>query len=95
MLELMEVLSNDNPKYGYNAATGKYEDLMAAGIIDPTKVVRCCLEHAASVAKTFLTSDENPGVAKTFLTSDVVVVDIKEPEPIPAGNPMDNSGYGY
>ncbi|KAH9314600.1 hypothetical protein KI387_023227, partial [Taxus chinensis] len=74
-----KVLSNDNPKYGYNAATGKYEDLMAVGIIDPTKVVRCCLEHAASVAK-------------TFLTSDVVVVDIKEPEPaMPAGNPMDNS----
>ncbi|XP_020244305.1 ruBisCO large subunit-binding protein subunit beta, chloroplastic-like isoform X2 [Asparagus officinalis] len=46
------------------------------------KVVRCCLEHAASVAK-------------TFLTSDVVVVDIKEPEHIPARNPMDNSGYGY
>lgn len=77
-----KVLSSDNPKYGYNAATGKYEDLMAAGIIDPTKVVRCCLEHASSVAK-------------TFLTSDVVVVDIKEPEPALAGNPMDNSGYGY
>ncbi|KAK8584819.1 hypothetical protein V6N13_138765 [Hibiscus sabdariffa] len=77
-----KVLSNDNPKYGYNAATGKYEDLMAAGIIDPTKVVRCCLEHAASVAR-------------TFLTSDAVVVDIKKPEPLPAGNPMDNSGYGY
>ncbi|KAI5651255.1 hypothetical protein M9H77_37260 [Catharanthus roseus] len=77
-----KVLSNDNPKFGYNAATGKYEDLMAAGIIDPTKVVRCCLEHAASVAK-------------TFLTSDAVVVEIKEPEPVAAGNPMDNSGYGY
>lgn len=34
-----KVLSNDNLKYGYNAATGKYEDLMAAGIIDPTKVL--------------------------------------------------------
>ncbi|CAA2982398.1 ru large subunit-binding subunit beta, chloroplastic [Olea europaea subsp. europaea] len=77
-----KVLANDNSKFGYNAATGKYEDLMAAGIIDPTKVVRCCLEHAASVAR-------------TFLTSDAVVVDIKEPEPIPAGNPMGNSGYGY
>lgn len=43
------------------------------------QVVRCCLEHAASVAK-------------TFLMSDVVVVDIKEPESVPAGNPMDNSG---
>ncbi|KAH7687244.1 Chaperone tailless complex polypeptide 1 (TCP-1) protein [Dioscorea alata] len=77
-----KVLSSDNLKFGYNAATGNYEDLMAAGIIDPTKVVRCCLEHAASVAK-------------TFLTSDVVVVEIKEPEPVPATNPMDNSGYGY
>ncbi|KAH7284158.1 hypothetical protein KP509_34G041900 [Ceratopteris richardii] len=77
-----KVLSNDNVRYGYNAATGTYEDLMSAGIIDPTKVVRCCLEHAASVAK-------------IFLTSDVVVVDIKEPEPAPAMNPMDNSGYGY
>ncbi|KAJ7955443.1 ruBisCO large subunit-binding protein subunit beta, chloroplastic [Quillaja saponaria] len=77
-----KVLSSDNLKYGYNAATGKYEDLMAAGIIDPTKVVRCCLEHAASVAK-------------TFLMSDCVVVEIKEPEPVAAGNPMDNSGYGY
>ncbi|KDO54471.1 hypothetical protein CISIN_1g007313mg [Citrus sinensis] len=78
-----KVLSSDNHKYGYNAATGNYEDLMAAGIIDPTKVVRCCLEHASSVAK-------------TFLMSDCVVVEIKEPEPaMPAGNPMDNSGYGY
>ncbi|XP_042042831.1 ruBisCO large subunit-binding protein subunit beta, chloroplastic [Salvia splendens] len=77
-----KVLSSENPKYGYNAATGQYEDLMAAGIIDPTKVVRCCLEHASSVAK-------------TFLMSDCVVVEIKEPEPVPAGNPMDNSGYGY
>ncbi|KAG2304559.1 hypothetical protein Bca52824_033210 [Brassica carinata] len=51
------VLSNKNVKFGYNAATGKYEDLMAAGIIDPTKVVRYCLEHASSVAKTFLMSD--------------------------------------
>ncbi|KAI9196625.1 hypothetical protein LWI28_025501 [Acer negundo] len=44
----------ENPKYGYNATTGKYEDLMAARIIDPTKiqVVRCCLEHTSSVTKT-------------------------------------------
>lgn len=77
-----KVLSSDNPKYGYNAATGQYEDLMAAGIIDPTKVVRCCLEHASSVAK-------------TFLMSDCVVVEIKEAEPAVVGNPMDNSGYGY
>nr|XP_043613196.1 ruBisCO large subunit-binding protein subunit beta, chloroplastic-like [Erigeron canadensis] len=52
-----KVLCNNDMKYGYNAASNRYEDLMAAGIIDPTKVVRCCIEHAASVAKTFLTSD--------------------------------------
>jgi chaperonin GroEL len=77
-----KVLANSNPSFGYNAATGVYEDLMAAGIIDPTKVVRCCLEHAASVAK-------------IFLTSDVVVTEIKEAEVAVAGNPMDASGYGY
>ncbi|KAJ0703158.1 putative chaperonin Cpn60/TCP-1 family, groEL-like apical domain superfamily [Helianthus annuus] len=77
-----KVLANDNYRFGYNAATDKYEDLMTAGIIDPTKVVRCCLEHASSVAK-------------TFLMSDCVVVEIKEPEPVTVGNPMDNSGYGY
>ncbi|KAF5766692.1 putative chaperonin Cpn60/TCP-1 family, groEL-like apical domain superfamily [Helianthus annuus] len=76
------VLATDDVRFGYNAATDTYEDLMSAGIIDPTKVVRCCLEHASSVAK-------------TFLMSDCVVVEIKEPAPAPVGNPMDNSGYGY
>jgi chaperonin GroEL len=38
----VQVLANENFRYGYNAATGKYEDLMAAGIIDPTKVVSYC-----------------------------------------------------
>jgi chaperonin GroEL len=35
---LHQVLSNDDFNFGYNAATGQYEDLMAVGIIDPTKV---------------------------------------------------------
>ena len=35
---LLQVLASDNLSYGYNAATGQYVDLMAAGIIDPTKV---------------------------------------------------------
>ncbi len=42
---------------GYNAATGKYEDLVAAGIIDPTKVVRTALQNAASIAGLLLTTD--------------------------------------
>ncbi|KAG8485992.1 hypothetical protein CXB51_019358 [Gossypium anomalum] len=70
---MTKVLSNDNPRYGFNATTGNYEDLMSAGIIDPIKVVRSCLEHAASVAK-------------IFLMYDCVVVEIKEPEPMPALN---------
>jgi chaperonin GroEL len=41
---------------GYNAATGKYEDLVAAGIIDPTKVVRTALQNASSVAALLLTT---------------------------------------
>ncbi|XP_057477663.1 chaperonin 60 subunit beta 4, chloroplastic-like [Actinidia eriantha] len=76
-----KVLSNDALNYGYNAARNRYEDLMAAGIIDPSKVIRCCLEHGASVAR-------------TFLTSDAVVVDIKEPQPFPMRKPMPTSGVG-
>lgn len=64
---------------------------MAVGIIDPTKVVRCCIEHAASVAK-------------TFITSDAVVIDIdgpvvegmrlpkQTPKPTPMPMPMPTSG---
>jgi len=43
--------------YGYNAATDTYEDLVAAGVIDPTKVVRAGLQNAASVASLLLTTD--------------------------------------
>ena len=42
---------------GYNALTGEYEDLAAAGIIDPTKVVRTALQNAASIAGLLLTTD--------------------------------------
>ncbi|HUU56558.1 MAG TPA: chaperonin GroEL [bacterium] len=42
---------------GYNAETDKYEDLVAAGIIDPTKVVRLALQHASSIAGLMLTTE--------------------------------------
>ena len=42
---------------GFNAATGEYEDLAAAGIVDPTKVVRTALQNAASIAGLLLTTD--------------------------------------
>lgn len=75
------VLAANDPNFGYNAATGAFEDLMKSGIIDPTKVIRCCLENSVSVAK-------------VFLTSDVVVCEIPEAEVAVAGSAMDNSGYG-
>ena len=43
--------------YGYNVASGEYEDLIEAGVIDPTKVVRAALQNAASVAALMLTTD--------------------------------------
>jgi chaperonin GroEL len=43
--------------HGWNAATDKYEDLVAAGVIDPTKVVRSALQNAASVASLLLTTE--------------------------------------
>ena len=43
--------------YGFNAATGTYEDLLAAGVIDPTKVSRTALQNAASVAGLMLTTE--------------------------------------
>ncbi len=43
--------------YGYNADTNKYEDLMKAGVIDPTKVTRTALENAASIAGLLLTTE--------------------------------------
>ncbi len=49
--------SDGKGNFGYNAATDIYEDLVEAGVIDPTKVVRTALENAASVATLLLTSD--------------------------------------
>lgn len=57
--------------YGYNAKTEKYEDLRAAGVVDPAKVARVALENAASVAG-------------MFLTTECVICDKKEENPTPA-----------
>jgi chaperonin GroEL len=45
------------PSHGLNALTGEYEDLVAAGIIDPAKVTRSALQNAASIAGLFLTTE--------------------------------------
>jgi chaperonin GroEL len=59
------ILENKNPAWGWNAATGEYEDLVKSGIIDPTKVARTALINAASAS----------GLA---LTTDVLITDLKE-----------------
>jgi len=64
--------------FGYNARTGEFEDLFAAGVIDPAKVTRVALENAASIAG-------------MFLTTECVIADKKEENPAPA---MPNPGMG-
>jgi len=51
------VRAEKNPNIGYNAATEKFEDLVAAGVIDPAKVTRCALQNAASIAGLMLTTE--------------------------------------
>ncbi len=78
---VIERVTESKGKLGYNAATGKYEDLAAAGIIDPTKVVRTALQNAVSVAG-------------LLLTTDAAVIDAPEPKraaapPMPGGEDYD------
>ncbi|PUB27800.1 chaperonin GroEL [Promicromonospora sp. AC04] len=64
---------------GLNAATGVYEDLLAAGVNDPVKVTRSALQNAASIAA-------------LFLTTEAVVADKPEPVGAPAGDPTGGMG---
>ncbi len=52
-----KILENSNYKFGFNAQTGTYGDLVADGVIDPTKVVRCALQDAASIAGLLITTE--------------------------------------
>jgi chaperonin GroEL len=54
---IIDKVKNSEGAVGYNAATQTFEDLMAAGVIDPTKVVRYALQNAASVASLMLTTE--------------------------------------
>jgi chaperonin GroEL len=65
--------------HGLNAATGEYEDLIKAGIIDPAKVTRSALQNAASIAA-------------LFLTTEAVIADKPEKTPAPAGGGMPDGG---
>ena len=66
--------------FGYNARDDRYEDMLAAGIIDPTKVSRVALENAASIAS-------------MFLTTECVLAEKKEDNPLP-GMPAGAAGMG-
>ena len=57
LYNIMQEQKSGKSNYGYNAATDTFEDLVEAGIIDPTKVVRSALENAASAAIMFLTTE--------------------------------------
>ncbi|HHY83548.1 MAG TPA: chaperonin GroEL [Clostridiales bacterium] len=67
-----KVKSNQDPNFGFDALKGEYGDMVAKGIIDPTKVTRSALQNAASVASMVLTTES-------------LVADIPEKEQAPAG----------
>jgi chaperonin GroEL len=71
---LAKVRESKDKNFGYNAATDEYEDLVKAGVIDPTKVTRTALQNAASIAG-------------LLLTTECVVVEKKEEKSAPAGGP--------
>jgi chaperonin GroEL len=52
-----KLLENASYNWGFNAATGEYQDLVKAGVIDPAKVVRTALQDAASVASLLITTE--------------------------------------
>lgn len=76
---VVDKVRNGEDDFGYNARKDTYENLKAAGVVDPAKVTRVALENAASIAG-------------MFLTTECVIVDKKEENPAPAAMP--NPGMG-
>ncbi len=77
---VVEKVKQGKGAFGYNAQSGEFEDLMKAGIIDPTKVTRFALQNAASVASLLLTTEA------------MIAEKPKPPEPAPAGMPGGGMG---
>ena len=75
------IRNSDNPNWGYNAENEVYEDLVKAGVIDPTKVVRTALQNAASIAG-------------LMLTTEAVVVERPEEEKAGGAGGMEGMGGG-
>ena len=73
-----KIRENGNANFGYNAQTDTYEDLVASGVIDPTKVTRSALQNASSIAS-------------LMLTTEAMIAEIPEKKPAPAGGP---GGHG-
>jgi len=71
-----KVRESKDPNYGFNAATEEYTDMIAAGILDPAKVTRSALQHAASISA-------------LMLTTEALVAEIPEENPAP---PMPGGG---
>jgi chaperonin GroEL len=78
-----EHVKNQKGANGFNAETGQYEDLMASGVIDPTKVVRFAIQNAASVASLLITTEA------------MVAEKPKKEEPMPAMPPGGGMGGMY
>jgi chaperonin GroEL len=66
-----KIQTANDPNYGFNAATAQYEDLVKAGVIDPTKVTRSALQNASSIAA-------------LMLTTEAMIAEIPEKKPAPA-----------
>ncbi len=75
-------IEKKNKNIGYNVLTGKYVDMIEAGVIDPVKVVRGALENAASIAS-------------MILTTDVLITDMPEKDKAPAMPPGGMGGMDY
>jgi len=78
---IVEEVKNLKGNDGYNADSDKYEDMVKAGIIDPTKVTRSALQNAASIAS-------------LFITTEAVVTDKPEPKGCCKNGGMDHGGMG-
>jgi chaperonin GroEL len=77
-----KVRSSKDDQFGYNALTDTYENLVTAGVIDPTKVARTALQNAASIAS-------------LLLTTEALIVEKKEEKAAPAGPPGGGMGGMY
>jgi len=78
-----EHVKNQKGAHGFNAENGEYEDLMTAGVIDPTKVVRFAIQNAASVASLLITTEA------------MIAEKPKKEEPMPAMPPGGGMGGMY